>query len=29
VETEMLAPATLLLRSAGINADTAPLVSRP
>lgn len=29
VETEMLSPATLLLRSAGINADTAPLVSRP
>lgn len=29
VEVEMLSPATLLLRSAGINADTAPLVSLP
>ena len=29
VEIETLSPATLLLRSAGINTDTAPLVSRP
>ncbi len=29
VETEMISPALLVLRSAGLNADTAPLVSRP
>ena len=29
VEVESISPALLLLRSAGINADTAPLVSRP
>lgn len=29
VETEKISPATLLLRSSGINADTATLVSRP
>ena len=29
VETETLSPALLVLRSAGLNADTAPLVSRP
>lgn len=29
VEVESLSPVTLFLRSTGINADTAPLVSRP
>ncbi len=29
VEAETLSPAVLVLRSAGLNADTAPLVSRP
>jgi len=29
VETETLSPASLVLRSAGLNADTAPLVSNP
>ena len=29
VETETLSPALLVLRSAGLTADTAPLVSRP